>query len=573
MRCLRLLFAASLFVCFAVAQAHHHQADQTAPEIDLAKLPAPVRMDGIGHSHIEITTKSKEAQQWFDQGIALLHCFWDYEAMRAFEQSIRLDADCAMCHWGLYRALDFADRKKAAQAELAKAKELMPKASDHEQYYIRAATKQQEDKDKGNNKSTAYRDEMQKLIVKYPDDVEAKLFLIDGGLEWGYDEQGDPRRDTIYVQTMLREMIHADPQNAAAHHYYIHAVESGAHPEWALDSASVLGNLAPASSHMVHMPGHIYYRVGDYEKARQSFLSALDVDQQYMQRQHVSPKDDWNYAHNISYLISACAEAGRLHEAQTLLARLEGLSDNPDHSDSPGFYVFQIAATGARLDIRFAQWQRVIDRPISFGVPDAEVNPFALAWRDGLIACARGMQALDAKDVDGAAAQSDKLDALLWRASQKDAAENQKGMQGRVEKILSVASLELRGNIASAGGQFEPAHDMLQEAARKEKDIGYSEPPMYSRPAQESLGFACIRAGRWDDARAAFQQVLEERPKSGFDLYGIALAWDRQGDREKASAAYEAFLAAWKNADKDLPQVEAARAYLNHVAARVALSK
>ena len=163
--------------------------------------------------------------------------------------------------------------------------------------------------------------------------------------------------------------------------------------------------------------------------------------------------------------------------------------------------------------------------------------------------------------------------ALLWRASQKDAAENQKGMQGRVEKILSVASLELRGNIASAGGQFEPAHDMLQEAARKEKDIGYSEPPLYSRPAQESLGFACIRAGRWDDARAAFQQVLEERSKSGFGLYGIALAWDRQGNREKASAAYEAFLAAWKNADKDLPQVEAARAYLNHVAARVALSK
>ena len=523
-------------------------------------------MTGLGHSHIAITTKSPDGQQWFDQGVALLHAFWDYEATRAFEETVRLDPDCAMCHWGLYRALSFADHEKQANAELAKAKELMPKISEHEQFYIRAAAKQHEDKDKGNEKSTAYRDEMQILVDKYPDDVEAKLFLIDGGLSWGYNTKGEPFADTIYVQSMLRDILHSDPNNAAANHYYIHAVEAGSHPEWALASANILGQLAPSSSHLVHMPGHIYYRVGDYDKARQIFLRALQVDEDYMRRQHVSPRDDWNYAHNISYLVSACAEEGRLQEAQTLLADLQGLSDNPDRSDSPYFYIFQISATGARLNIRFAQWQPVIDHPLAFGAPDSDVDVFALAYRDGLVAYARGMQSLEKGDLKSAPAASDQLDALLWRTSQLEAEDKQKGMQKNVQKILGVASLDLRGNLASQRGDFNQAQTLLTEAVTKERDIGYSEPPQYSRPALESLGYACIRAGRWDKARDAFQKALQERPKSGFALYGIALTYEKQANRPEAVSAYRAFMDAWKNADLDLLQIQAAQAYLNQTA-------
>lgn len=559
---MRLLPAVLVCSSIALAQAQHHHGANTTADIDVSTLPAPQKIAGIGHSHIALTTKSAEAQQWFDQGIALLHCFWDYEALRAFEQSVRLDPDCAMCHWGLYRALEFANHEKEAKAELAKAKELMPKASEHEQYYIRAQTTQQDDKDKGKDNSSAYRDEMQKLIDKYPDDTEAKLFLIDGGLDWGYMPNGDPRRDTIYAQSMLRDILHADPRNAAANHYYIHAVESGKHPEWALDSAKLLGSLAPDSGHMVHMPGHIYYRIGNYEQARLIFLAAMEVDADYMKRQHVSVQNDWNYAHNISYLISACAEEGRLQEGQKLLDRLEGLSDHPDETDNPGFYIFQIGATGARLDIRFAQWQRVIDHPLSYGVPDTDVNMFARAYRDGLLAYARGMQALENGDSAAAGRESDNLDALLWRTSQEKAPDKQQGTQKGVGRILAVASLELRGNLESARNHFDKARDLLNAAVKKEQDLGYSEPPQYSRPALESLGYACIRAGKWDDARQAFQRVLDERPKSGFGLFGIALAWDKQGDRDKAVAAYREFLDAWKNADPGLPQVQAARKYI-----------
>ena len=568
MRPIRVLPAVLLACSLLFAQTPHHHADESSPEMDLSKLPPAVKIEGLGQSHIAITTKSPEAQQWFDQGLALLHSFWDYEALRSFEQAVRLDPDCALCHWGLYRALSFGNQEQAAKVELAKAKELMAKASEHERFYILAAVNEREDKDKGKDNTTAYRDEMHKLIDRYPDDVEAKLFLIDGGLDWGYKPDGDPRPDTIYTQTMLRDILHAEPRNAAANHYYIHAVEDSQHPEWALGSADLLGTLAPASGHMVHMPGHIYYRVGNYEKARQTFLAALKVDEDYMQREHLTPRDDWNYAHNISYLISTCAEEGRLEEAETLLSRLKGLSDDPDRSDNPPFYIFQIAATEARLSIRFAQWGRVIDHPLNFGVADSELNAFARAYRDGLVAYASGMQALEKGDFQRAAEASDQLDALLWRTSKQDAGDKQKGLQRNVGRILSVASFELRGNIASRRDRFEEARDLLNIAVKNERELGYSEPPAYSRPALESLGYACIRAGHWDEARQAFQQVLEERPKSGFGLYGIALAWEKQGDREKAAQAYRDFLDAWKNADPDLPQVQAAHRFLTERAER-----
>jgi len=132
-------FAIFLLVCAcALAQDHHHAPDAETT-VDLAKLPKPVSMEGIGHSHIDVTTKSPEAQRWFDQGLALLHCFWDYEALRAFAEAVHLDPDCAMCHWDIARALTSrGGNEDPAKAELAHAKDLSAKASDREQRYIRA---------------------------------------------------------------------------------------------------------------------------------------------------------------------------------------------------------------------------------------------------------------------------------------------------------------------------------------------------------------------------------------------------------------------------------------------------
>lgn len=552
--------AASLvFAACALAQVHHHAADAGAG-VDLAKVPKPVALDGIGHSHIPITTKSPDAQRWFDQGLALLHCFWDYEALRAFEEAARLDPDCAMCHWGVARALTSrGGNQDLAKAELSKAKDLSAKASDREQRYIRADAAAEDQK--GDAGESAFAKEMEALIERYPDDVEAKL-LYALSTNRGYDEKGDPRPGTVYGQAMLRELLRQYPDNAAANHYWIHAVEGSAHPEWARESAEKLGALAPASGHMVHMPGHIFYRMGDYERARRIFLASMQVDSDYMARQHVSTRDDWNYAHNISYLIADCAEEGRYTEARGHARTLAGLANDPDGTESPLFYVLQIGSTEARLAVRYGEWDDVIEHPLSFGVGDDKLSVWARGYRDGLLAYARGMQAADAGQVAAAEAQSDALDALLWRLSREDLDDQDEHGRDRVVNLLGTASLELRGNIAGARGDFEAARGLLTRADEEEKKLGYSEPPQYSRPALEVLGAVCIHAGRYEAARTAFGQALARRPHSGFALYGIAAAWEKEGKRSAAAKAYREFLDAWSHADRDLPQVKAAQAYL-----------
>lgn len=530
-------------------------------------LPRPVMIPGVGNSHFVITTASPQAQIWFDQGLSLLHCFWDFEALRVFREAARLDPSCAMCQWGIYRAMEFGgsavDQLKPVVTRM---KELASGASDHEQRYIRSII--ESFGKKGEEASQAYQREMEAIIYRYPDDLDAKLLLA-LSLENGFDEKGDPRPGELYAIRILRDILRDHPENAAANHYWIHAVEASEHPEWALESAEKLGRLAPGSGHMVHMPGHIFYRMGDYESARNSFLASIQVDEAYMGEQKIEPEDDRNYPHNLSYLITNSAEEGRAREAFEYASRLEPLAHSATDATHPGsivFYVIQIGGTRPRLAIRFGKWQEAIDHPIDFGIPEIQLPAAARALRDGMVTYAKAMQSLEREDVDGGARESDQLDALLWRFT-RDRDQTDRTAQ-RVGEILGVASKELAGNVASYHGDYERAEGMLKDAVEAEKKLGYSEPPLYSRPSLESLGYAEIRAGRWEAARNAFKQVLVLRPKSGFGYYGIALAYDKEGNRIAAAKAYQDFLAAWQHADEDLPMVRAARLAIVRLTAR-----
>ena len=307
------------------AQITHVHAE--AAEKPAQTLPPPVMIAGVGDSHLAIATSSSDAQRWFDQGLSLLHCFWDFEALRAFREAARLDPACAMCQWGIHRAMQFGGSSKdELKVVVSKMKDLAPKASDHEQRYIRSIVESAGKK--GEEASKAYQHEMEALIGRYPDDLNAQLFL-GLSMESGFDEKGDPRPGELYAIAILRDVLRNHPDNAAANHYWIHAVEGSEHPEWALESAEKLGRLTPGSGHMVHMPGHIFYRTGSYEKARQCFLDAIQVDEAYMRAQKLEPKDDWNYSHNLSYLIANSAEEGRAKEALEFAARLEPLAHDP----------------------------------------------------------------------------------------------------------------------------------------------------------------------------------------------------------------------------------------------------
>ena len=525
----------------------HHDEDYKMTE-----MPPPPRMSDVGDSHLKITTRSDAAQAYFDQGLSLLHCFWDFEAHRAFKEAARLDPDAAMAYWGIVESISdykaMADEKKAA---LEKAKELMPKVSDHEQYYLRAQQAAQEE-----DGSDEWRSEMEALIDKYPDDIDAKLFVAIKS-KYGYTNDGKPEKDTVYARMLLRDILRDHPKSAAAHHYMIHVLESGPHAEDARPDADALSMLAPGSGHMVHMPGHIYYKLGYYDRARKSFLDSVKVDEAYMQREKVGSVDDWNYPHNLSYLIANDSESGHYREALAMASTLDRLQANPFLAKGRPIHVMTVGGSTMRLNARYGHWQAIIDKPIDLGMEETVAGAAAVAYRDGMLAYAKGMLALSRKEFNAAERQSDALDAIAWRLHADG--DEEKDHPKNVLRMLEMVSLDLRGSLRSIQGKSEEAIELLKKAVEKEKEIGYQEPPQYGRPESESLGYAYIRAAQYDKAREAFHDELKLRPNSGHALYGIAQSYEAAGDKPAAVKAYREFLTAWQSADPDLPMVKHAK--------------
>lgn len=549
--------------------------DEVAPD----QLPAPQRMTGIGNVHMQITA-TPEAQMWFDQGLNLLHDFWDYESARAFEEAIRVDPQCAICYWGLFRAENFyhSAMPDYASISLAKAASLEKRASKRERLYIEADIAEQAalKTASGTADFAAATAKWRQLVREYPKDSQARIFLAQavGGKEG---------------LALLESVLKDDPNNSAANHYYIHAVEASPHPERALHSAEILPSLAPASGHMVHMPGHIYYRLGDYARAEQAFDASMLADETYMHEQHVAVDDDWNYVHNLMYAVANLLEEGKLKEAAEYSAKLAGARGELNST----LYPFSARDSISRLNpqlpvaLRTANWPQVIAFSLSSQPLASQPNLRFLASE--LAVFGKGMQAAEAQDAATGQAMSAQFDAELWRMTQqiKDAravarpippsatAKPSSATTGApkipvmsdayIESLLStlsVMSLELRGSALEAGKLRADAKALFERAAREEKALGYREPPLFIRPVGETEAAALFAAGDFADARAAYRQALIERPRSGFPLYGIALCSERMGDLQAAVKEYSDFLNAWKDADPGLAQLAHARAYV-----------
>jgi hypothetical protein len=253
----------------------------TQDEIPPDKLPAPQKLSGIGNIHIKITA-SPEAQMWFDQGLNLYHDFWEYESLRAFQQGVRVDPQCAMCYWGIYQAEIFrhSSSKHFADAALAKAVSLKGHASKAERLYIEAsAAHEAEEKDKKDDAKEGDSREVQilrKLVKHSPKDSQARIFLA-WALMDGYDDDGNARKGTKETLTILQGMLKDEPENSAANHYWIHSVEASPKPEQALHSAEILGRLAPTSGHMVHMHAGTHFLSHGRLRARATVIRGVDA--------------------------------------------------------------------------------------------------------------------------------------------------------------------------------------------------------------------------------------------------------------------------------------------------------
>lgn len=522
-------------------------------------------MRDIGNASLRISTHSPEAQAYFNQGLRLLHCFWYFEAYRAFREAARLDPSAAMPYWGMSEAFLNFEMDGAARTAIHQAESQMQSASDHERFYIRAAADLLDRP--GDDGRSAGNQELRTLMSRYPEDLNAPEFLAMAEMS-GYQPDGRPNPGQTDAQTILRRILASHPDDVAANHYWIHSVEDGPHPEEGLKSALVVARLGSNSGHLVHMPGHIYYRLGDYERARQAFLRSMRVDDAYLARQHLRPEDDANYEHNLSYLVAACAEAGRYQEALRWARMLDRLAAPLDYASSALHYAIPVGSTLLRLHLRFADWQAAAGDSINFGVDAARINAAARQYEEGWHIYARGMAALargsGSAERQGGARESAALQTLLGQLNAElpaEPASNAYWVGGAIH-LLELASVELQANLRSAQGQNTEAFRLLKQAVDQETALGYTEPPYCARPVEETLGAALLRAHLWELARQAFDRELRLRPHSGFALFGMAQSYAMEGRVGEATQAYEAFLAAWSHADRDLPAVRAAKTWI-----------
>jgi len=568
-----------------------HDMTGMAPIPPPEQLPVPIKMTGIGNSHIQIKA-SPEAQAWFDQGLSLMHDFWDYESAKAFEQSIRVDPNCAMCWWGLAEAEGFrhSETDVYGRKALAEAVRLKSHASGAEKLYIEAAQASSVARDSGNQQEIAI---LRKLVKKQPHDIQPRIFLAEAVGD-GYDEAGEPKAGQKEMIAILEGILRDAPNDSAANHYWIHAIEPGGHPERALKSAALLASLAPTSGHMIHMPGHIFFRVGNYAEAEHWFAASTAADEHYMREQHVSPDDDWNYAHNLMFSIANLMEQGKLEEANALSDHLSEARGQL----SASLYIWsardQVSRVSRRLPValRMGDWDAVLTMLGQVSLADGEKTANLRFLAAELSDYATGMKALEADNVPAAQAASDRMDAGLWRLDQKQSDITSDAAKAKMDQLmkdigkdkkkdeplmvpiapdalseplvscLRIASLELRAGILVDQGKLEEGKKLFANAAREEKKVGYHEPPFYIRPVGETEAATLIKAKDYAGAKAAYAAALVERPNSGFGLYGLALVKELSGDKTGARDSYQTFLKAWPSADAALPEILHARKML-----------
>ncbi len=554
-----------------------HPADPKPP----SELPPPQRLSGIGNDHFPISSKNPETQQWFDQGINLTYDFWDYEAARAFEQAIRTDPNCAICHWAMFETLGSrgGESQGYAHEELMKAVALRSKADKREKLFIDAAQAEEKANLSEDGKSDAAQVFYRQLVKKYPQDIVAKL-MLSGSVENGYDKDGKPRPGMQEGIAILQGILKDHPEDSAANHLWIHAVEASPHPEQALHSAEILATLAPASGHMTHMPGHIFYRTGNYERAQVSFDLSTSVDEAYMKAQNVSADDDWNYVHNLMYSIANLMEEGHMERAAVMSAKLTAARGQK----AATLYPWSTRDSITRIDpllpvaLRTGDWARV--QKMLAGAHPADASPNLEFLATVLMDFARGMQAAQEHHLESATTSSNALDAELWRFSQqmeqddkaadKDAKPAQPVNRAAspnpapkpLLKNVTILSLELRAAILVDQKKLAEAEKLFEQARTDEKDLGYHEPPAFIRPVAEQEAEILMAAGEDTAATAAWKQALEDRPNSGFPLYGLAQTAEKDGDTQRATAEYQEFLSAWRTADADLPEVAHAKRWL-----------
>ncbi|WP_051328945.1 tetratricopeptide repeat protein [Geminicoccus roseus] len=503
----------------------------------------------FGNSTIELPSDSAEAQRWFDQGLRLSWGFDHGDAILAFQAAQKADPTCALCYWG--EAFAWGPNINApmppeavapAFAALAQAKLLADRAGELERGLIEALTTRY-GADPAADRAPldmAYADAMAELAQRFPDNDEVQVLYADALMNlqpWDYWEadKATPKGRTADQVAALERVLARNPTHVAAIHLYIHTVEASTDPERAEPYADRLAALAPEAGHLVHMPAHIYYRIGRYLDSLETNKAAVGVDEALFAK---APSEGMYryvyYPHNVHFVLVSAARAGDGPTALSASQKLTGvLSDE--------------------LARQFGVVQAIKQAPYfahaDFGEPDqvlALPRPSGdLPWVDASWHFARGAAAVRKGDLDRA---RQEVQALVGIGQSEDlsAIEEQRVPAG---DVLAIARLVLEGRIARAEGRPEDAVSLFEQAAALQDGLPYMEPPYWYYPVRQSLGAALLEAGRPKEAIDMLETALEDAPNNAYALEALAQAYRATGDQAAADQARERFQAAWAGAE------------------------
>jgi len=507
---------------------------------------SPPLLPNLGGHTYAVTVADAKTQRYFDQGLALMYAFNHPEALRAFRQARRLDPGCAMCYWGeayvlgpnINAPMDPEAVAPAAQA-VAAAQQAAGNTGPKEQALIEALSARYSadpdaDRDELNG---AYADAMAEVANRFPDDPTIQALYADALMNlapWDYWEADgknlrEPVTDLVRV---LEGALKKDPQHPYAIHLYIHTVEASQTPERAEPHADRLAELIPGAGHIVHMPSHIYFRIGRFRDSIESNRDAVAADETYLAA--VTPPEGIYpysyYPHNVHFLLESARMAG---DADTAIAAAEKLPKVT--SDEVSEAIPWVQLIEAAPYFAHAQFS---DPKTTLGLPDpGDQLPYLKAmWH-----YARGVASAARGDQEAARAEQQAIAAIAEKTD----------FSGMVEAgvpapdLLEIAQLVIAGRMAQARKDFDAAATAFRQAAQLQDDLPYTEPPHWYYPVRQSLGATLLQLGQPDQAEQAFRKALEQFPNNAWALYGLREALKAQGNADAVTEVDQRLETAW----------------------------
>nr|WP_321244084.1 hypothetical protein [uncultured Psychroserpens sp.] len=517
-------------------------------DVDTTKQISPL-FSNLGNLHFSISTKNERAQAFFDQGLKLSYAFNHAEAHRSFMEASRLDPNSAMTYWGqaftlgpnINDPLPPEERKIKINTAIAKARQLASTSSLKEQALIAAlSARYSEDLTQDITElNMAYMHTMAKTLKKFPEDANIQILYaasVMNTVPWNYwDIDGNPSPNIKEAKIALEKAMLLEPENPGGHHYYIHMVELP-YPDMGVESADKLASLMPGAGHIVHMPSHIYIRVGRYKDAVITNQKAILADEDYISQcfaQGLYPLG--YYPHNIHFLWSSASLLGTSDIAIDAAKKTAEKVPVGEFLEMP--FLQDFASTPLLAYTRFGKWNEILTIP----APNSEIKHLSLMRH-----YARGIAFIRKGNINEA---QEELDAIKTLKEDPELETLIATANNASIHTANIAFEVVSGELQALKGNIPEAIEHLKKAVVLEDGLTYTEPAAWHIPTRQNLGAVLIKAEKYEAAEKTYKEDLDTLRQNGWSLMGLYKSLMAQGKNAEAEAIKKEFDNAWKDAD------------------------